>query len=350
MSPSLIELFDRVADGLLWVQANGHVRHANGEACRLTPLRTGDRLEDPALLRAVQVAARARQSRLSSLTTGDRLQRCRVIPGLAEDDAFVLIAVSAAEDPAAEGADRLLRAVDQGLRAPLQAAQASLSLWREDAGPHETFELAGQVENLLRGLDRLVDLASLWTSDAGMGDERIELWPLLQQAWAEVEPLALDRGIGVRFRTAGDTAACATLYGSTRWLRRALVECLTSALHATPPGAQLEVEHRQDGARAAIVFPGVDLYADAPAGGADAIALALCRQVLALHGGTLGPEDGHGDWIVELPTGAPAAVPDTGLGIEQAQIYARDLAALMNRSRSRRAVEASNDKNAHIDS
>jgi signal transduction histidine kinase len=349
MSPSLIELFERVADGLLWVQAGGQIRHANGEARRLTALRTGDRLEDPGLLRAIQVAARARLSRLSSLPAGDRLQRCRVIPGMGDDDAFVLFSSNAAEDPAAEGADRLLRAVDQGLRAPLQAAHASLSIWREDPGPHETTEMAGQIETLLRGMERLVDLASLWTTEAGTGDERIELWPLLQQAWAEVEPLAMDRNVGVRFRTAGDTAALATIYGSTRWLRRAVVECLTSALQATPRGGQLEVAHRQDGARAAIVFPDCDLFADAAAGGSDAIALGLCRQVLALHGGTVAREDGHGDWAVDLPTGAPAVTQEDGLGIAQAQIYARDLAALMNRSRSRGQSASKIDNNAEFE-
>lgn len=336
MSSSLIELFERVPSGLLWVRVDGTVRHANGEARRASALRAGDALRDPALFLAVQLVARMRVPRLSALSNAGRLIRCRVIPGLGTDDAFVLLDTGGTVDETAGGADRLLRAVDHGLRTPLLQAGSALQLWREDPDPHVATLLAEQIDDLLVGLDRLLDLAGLWTSDGVGDDERIELWPLLQEAWAQAEPLGMERGVGLQFRSAGDAASQATLYGNRRWLRRAFAECLRSAVASTPPGAQIEIEHQQAGARARLVFRKLALFDDAATGGLGAIALMMCRQVLALHGGTLLPEPGEIAWVLELPTGAPAltAGPETVLGMEQAQIYARDLAELMHRSRS----------------
>lgn len=336
MSSSLIELFERVPSGLLWVQVDGNVRHANGEARRASALRTGDALRDPALSLAVQLVARMRVPRLSALSNAGRLLRCRVIPGLGKDDVFVLLDTGSSVDETAGGADRLLRAVDLGLRAPLHQAETALQLWREDPDPHVATVLAGLIDDLLVGLDRLLSLAGLWTSDGIGDDERIELWPLLQEAWAEAEPLGMARGVGLQFRSAHDAASHATLYGNRRWLRRAFAECLRSAVAATPPGEQIEIEHQQAGARARLVFRNRALFDDAATGGLGTIALMMCRQVLALHGGTLGTEAGDAAWVLELPTGAPAltAAPEATLGMEQAQIYARDLAELMQRSRS----------------
>lgn len=337
MSQSVIDLSEHVAEGLLWVQADGRIRHANVPARRRTALRAGDLLNDVALLRAVQLAARMRQPRVSAMGLGEDMLRCHVLPGLAVDDAFVLLAEPPAASGGADGADRLLRAVDQGLRAPLRRAGDALRLWCEDGDGHAASALGGQIEELLRGLSRLLDLGELWNGDGMAEDERIALWPLLQQAWSEVEPQALDRGVGVRFRTVGEQAAQATLYGSRRWLQRVLSECLAAAVRATPPGGQFEVEHQQDGTRARLLFPVRPLFGrrGAAGGDADTISLMLCRQVLALHGGTLTPDDDGAGWCLALPTGAPAQSAEPALGIAQAQIYARDLAALMNRSRQR---------------
>lgn len=335
MSQSVIDLSEHVAEGLLWVHPDGLIRHANVPARRRTALRAGDRLNDVALVRAVQVVGRTRQPRVSALGLGESMLRCQVLPGLGSGDAFVLLADAAPPPGADEGADRLLRAVDQGLRVPLQMAGETLRLWRQEGDAHAAALLAGQIEELLRGLDRLIDMGEVWSGDRSADDERLELWPLLQSAWCEVEPQALDRGVGVRFRTHGEIAAQATLYGNRRWLMRVFTECLAAAVAATPEGGQLEIEHRQVGPNARLLFRDCRLFGRRDGGRIDTVALMLCRQVLALHGGILGPDDGGEGWFVELPTGAPAHVDEAALGIAQAQSYARDLAALMNRSRAR---------------
>lgn len=334
MFRSIIDLSEHLAEPLLWVQADGQVRHANRAARRRTALRAGDRLDDVMLERAALLVARTGQARAAALHLGDERLACQVLPGLSADDAFVLL-TPPAEGPA-DGADRLLRAVDGGLRHPLRRATQALHLWRADtAEPHAAAALGTELEQLLHGVERLLDLGEIWTRPDIADDERIELWPLLQQAWSEIEPQALERRVGVRFRGTGVAAVQATLYGSRRWLARALSECLAAGVAATPDDGQLEVEQQQLGDRARVLFRAPTLFAGAEAGGTSAVALQLCRMVMALHGGALtADEDG---WALTLPTGAPARPEEPALGIVQAQVYARDLAALMNRSRERGA-------------
>ena len=121
-----------------------------------------------------------------------------------------------------------------------------------------------------RDVDTLLDLASVWRSGALLGNDRIELWPLLQHVWADVEPLALERRVDVRFRAQTDTESLAALYGSASRLKRVIQECQEAALRASPAGATLHIEHRQMGPRALIVFRDCGAFA-AP----DASAIAM---------------------------------------------------------------------------
>jgi signal transduction histidine kinase len=281
---------------------------------------------------------------------------CRVIPGLAADDAFVLISLDATHD-AGIGYDNLMQIIRADLRDPLRSTRAALSLLEaQDGLQGEGRALAEGVGELLAVAERLVDLASLWESNALLATDRIELWPLLQRVWGSVEPLALKRSVRVRFRAQSEAGSLATLYGSEHWLARVFRECLEAAVRSTRRGATLEIEHRQLGPRALVVFrdSGVFTARDAHGGSValpsspkarpgelsarDQIGLKLCQHVVSLHGGTLREEeeDGQRNFLIELPTGAPHHNDATQLDIAQAQRYASDLAALMARARGKR--------------
>ena len=60
---------------------------------------------------------------------------------------------------------------------------------------------------------------------------------------------------------------------------------------------------------------------------------------MAQHGGQLREEhdDGQRNFLIDLPTGAPFRPEATAADIAQAQVYARDLAALMARRRDARS-------------
>ena len=280
--------------------------------------------------------------------------KCRVIPGLAADDAFVLIG----NDPSADhGAafENLLHVVQHDLRDPLAAAGKALHAAQADA-PDGVDALCGSIDELLLTLNKLVDLASVWGSSALLANDRIELWPLLQQVWGELQALAQSRSIKVRFRAQGANESLATIYGSEPWLRRVFVECLESALRSGRPGATLDIEHVQLGPRALIVFRDCGVFAtrstdavEMPSAAKgtepaarrlranDQIGLKLCQHNVALHGGQLREEneDGLRNFLIDLPTGAPHRnTEQSQIDVAQAQRYAADLAALMARARA----------------
>ena len=358
MHSSLSELLENLKSGLLWVQRDGTVRYANGDAVLRTGLGPGRRLFDPDLIAAVAAAVAQQVSRkVTSIGTAAgggapaELQ-CRVIPGLSRDDAFVLLAPDSGEESGA-AFDNLMQVIRTDLRDPLADARTALALVQSYSGNHEVDALVDGVQELLRVLDKLVDLAQLWGSGALFANDRIELWPLLQAVWAELEPTALTRQVRVRFRAQAEAANLATIYGSEHWLRRVFLECLESAIRTQPQGALLEIEHRQMGPRAVIVFRDCGLFApraddavELPRSGGrrteprrsarDQIGLKLCRHIVSLHGGQLREEEDEGlhNFVIDLPTGAPHRSDEQAqLDIVQAQRYAADLAALMARAR-----------------
>jgi len=368
MHASLAELLENLRPGLLWVTREGIVRYANGEAAARTGLAPGRKLYDPDLSRAVAQSISGRVPR--NMTTAGVVGatdsgelKCRVIPGLAQDDAFVLIGKQLGHDDGS-GFDNLMEAIRADVREPLRSARAALQLVQsQDAGAAELETLSHGIGQLLEVVDRLVELASLWGSGTLLANDRIELWPLLQQVWSEVEPLALSRSVKVRFHTLSGTDNLATLYGSERWLRRVFAECLDAAVRATQRGSLLEIEHRQMGPRALLVFRDSGVFAarspaaagvpmpSRPKGSAEPspvmnaraqIGLKLCQHIVSLHGGQLREEhdDGQRNFLIDLPTGAPHRDLGPQLDIAQAQRYASDLAALMTRARQREASAA----------
>ena len=361
MHASLTELLENLKPGLLWVSREGVVRYANGDASARTGLAPGRKLYDPDLSRAVAAAGagqvpRAVKSVGAVGAPGDAASelQCRVIPGLTADDAFVLIG----PDPVADHGtayDNLMQVIRSDLRDPLAGLHDALQYQGErDHAANDV--LLEKLDDVTRTLDKLLDLASVWGSASLLSNDRIELWQLLQRAWAGVEPLAVARSVKVRFRAQTPAEQLATLYGSEAWLQRVFAECLEMAVRAAPRGATIDIEHRQMGPRAMVVFRDSGLFAPHSADAVEMpgakgrpprlaarehISLKLCQHIVSLHGGQLREEDEDGVrlFLIDLPTGAPARADNHELDIAQAQQYARDLAALMARARNRRGAE-----------
>ncbi len=364
MHSTLAELLENLKPGLLWVSRDGLVRYANGDAGARTGLAPGRRLYDPDMASTVSAVVTGREPRAVNAFGAPAQQggavpelKCRVIPGLAADDAFVLIG----NDPSADhGAafDNLLQVVQHDLRDPLAAAaKALLAAKAGQAGAQDGVPaLCSSIDELLLTLNKLVDLASVWGSSALLANDRIEPWPLLLQVWGELHALAQSRSIKVRFLAQGATESLATIYGSEPWLRRVFVECLDSALRSARPGVTLVIEHMQLGPRARIVFRDSSVFAalssdavamPSPAKGTkpaarrlsanDQIGFKLCQHIVSLHGGQLREEneDGLRNFLIDLPTGAPHRnTAQSQIDVAQAERYAADLATLMARART----------------
>ncbi len=371
MNPSLAELLESLRPGLLWVGRDGAVRYANSGATQRTGLSSGRKLYDPDLIRATGEAIASRSPRQLCITgraagPGAPVPElaCKVIPGLGSDDAMVLINSDASGDRSVDY-DNLMMAIRADVADPLRGARTALGRARD--GDFESMQTAlGQVDELLTVVNKLLDLAQLWSGSTLMANDRIELWPLLQSVWAQAEPLAQARKVSVRFRSRSSGLTLATLYGSQPWIERVLLECLEAAIRSTRSQGALDIEYCQMGPRALIIFrdcgvfrptddpDAVEMKATQPASATpartaksaprltarDQIGLKLCQHVIAMHGGLLREEDEGGlrNFLIDLPTGAPHREDHAQLDIEQAQVYARDLSALMTRARRRPAA------------
>lgn len=370
MHATLVELLENLKPGLLWVNREGSVRYANADATERTGLSQGRRIFEPALQRAVAAVGTTPEPAVVHFTgvppdfgaVAPTLE-CRVLPGFAKDDAFVLIAADPSRDKDV-AFDNLMQVLKSDLGDPLREAQARLSRAREsrDGGERgEIDDLFDGMAELMSLMDRVADLAAIWGSGALLDNDRIELWDLLMKAWAQAEPLALSRGVTVVFKSEVPTEQLPAMYGSEHWLMKVFQECIGAAVRSTRTGATLTIEHRQMGPRALVIFRDSGVFAASPAGaealprtgqrhrgrshlqGRDYIGLRLARQIVALHGGSLREENESGvrNFLIDLPTGAPHRTEQTQLDIAQAQRYAKDLAALMARARKRPATPAS---------
>lgn len=175
MNEILSGLLENLQTGMLWLSRDGLVRFDNRQAVAKRRMGTGARVQDPTLLNAVNgtvIEQIARTVRVGGQPGGlgepvPEL-RCEVLPGLSRDDAMVLVTDSADEHAA-----------------------------------HALDALCNEVDEVAQVLAQLSDLAAVWSSESLTGNDRIEPWPVLQQAWAKVEPLALGRNLTARFTAQG---------------------------------------------------------------------------------------------------------------------------------------------------
>jgi hypothetical protein len=192
----------------------------------------------------------------------------------------------------------------------------------------------------LRVLTARADLHRLPQELTPLPTERLEPWPLLEQAWQEVAPLAASLGVQAQFRPHADPSALGALYGSGRWLRRLLTECIESAM-VNAPGCPIELEHRPFGPHTQIVLPHTRAFTTDH----DSPARLLAEAIARAHGGDLRIEqdEDRRDLIVELPTGAPYHAGESSARL-QAACFAQDLAALQERARRRHGAPTGEDR------
>lgn len=366
MHSSLKSIFEHLTGGLLWLTGDGRVKFANAKAGRLGGFEAGHQLPESTLKKAVAVIGAGRHDRPLDMEylppAGEgRLLHAQALPALVPGEVFVFLDEAAPHgEPLA--LDNLMTVIRSDLAAPMEQLTQSLGRLRDGALDTGTAEQAlERAQGIVETLQRLVDLSTLWSSHSLLANDRIEVWGLLQKAWAQSQADAESRRITVRLVNRIDTQDLPVTYGSEFWIARVVTESLQAALRAAAPGATLDIELRQLGPRVLVVFRNSGMWpaaalsavtlndprqrkagADAaprkpePLRGRDLIGLHLCERIIRLHGGLLREEDDDGlrNFLIDLPTGAPGRdASDALMDAAQAQRYAADLSALMARRR-----------------
>ena len=225
---------------------------------------------------------------------------------------------------------RLLADVSHELRSPLTRLSLALGLIERRLGAesrHSLLRVKREIERLNVLIAQLLTLSSLECLDQPPPLETVDLSALVQEiaADADFEAASMDRGVRLL-----ECAAC-SIRGARDLVRSAIENVVRNALKYTDPNTQVSIRLQcQNVSRTAHIIvedcgPGVppealshifepfyrvDEARDRQSGGAG-LGLAIARQVVALHGGSIqasNREQGGLEVHLALPiNGAPAA-------------------------------------------
>ena len=234
--------------------------------------------------------------------------------------------------------DEFLAMLGHELRNPLSGIAGAIRLWGESGDDPATLALTRgvlerQTGNLTRLVDDLLDVARITTGKIELRRSRVELAETIGRAIEVVRPLIAARRHELDLSIAAGGPWCVD--ADPMRIEQIVINLLTNAAKYTPEGGRIAIGLRQQDGDAVItvsdngiglapealsqifdLFTQVDPSFDRTAGGLG-IGLNLCRQLLALHGGTIvaeSPGPGLGaTFTIRLPAlpagGASATVP-----------------------------------------
>ena len=371
MNPLMKRLFNSVRDGLFIVSPEGKTRYANMAALRLIPCNLGASLPNEPLQRLIAGVSAGHiplphqadiELGADCLEAGADRIRADLLHSPVGSDYVVLLHNITAEEFYRTGVKNLASLVEKLHREDLSTLSENISnvLRRMEAGIFD--EMPDNLETLkalmlvaqqqLSAIDKLGQLAELSGIHSVEASDRIDLTQSLLLASQKLRTLAQSRSMRVVIEKPDFDPP--PVYGSAIWINRIIEELLENALKHGRISTDVTIHFNQNASFLLLTFRNAgkalpstlqNRIFDEGFRGKHArdnklaglgLGLAICRQVIALHGGHLSegnPGDDSIEFSIELPTGAPQN-DSAQLDLVQAQRYAQDLARLMQRKRA----------------
>ncbi len=374
MNQSMRKLFDSLRDGVVIVSAEGLVRYANQAAVQgLSPI-PGKLLPSESIRHQVRAAWQGYVKLPLTLEVDapnqnrevDRLRVTLMQSPVGEDYVVVMHNVTEAQFYE-HTVNNLAEILNQELNVPFQALARSLEelMGQLGAAPNEgTVSLTPPIDpeefhsqaekviatgaGVIQRLNQLVLMSETFSHSPMLEKDRIVPRDLVSEVLLLAKPALAARRIRVSMVGVDDNLP--GLYGSRRWLPRALAEHVQHMAANAKNDADLLLTVKGGGnfiifhfnncgrgipahlkERAFLPFHKGSESQDVAGLG---LGLALCKRVVDLHKGHIRFVENDGEiseLIIELPAGGMAQEQDTA-AIEQAQRYAQDLARLMQRA------------------
>lgn len=355
------QLIDALGDPLVLLNLAGNVTHANPAAKAAWGRSLPDLERQPPLLEAIKWTAlgKGANHRIELDDKSGSGTTQATLCGLPNDTTNFLLVLPGRPDEAQTAAVHTFLDLVRGqLVAPLTAIADGLKV-REL--PHEQREaLRALSTGTSEKISKLLDLIEVFGPDALVADDRFLATELINDALGFVRERA-ERSL-VKLFFDPKRMPDVPIYGSRRWLRRALVECLDNAIKFASkevnPGVKAHVEIRGESFGTHLTLH-ITNHGAAPLhlttdeirpfktpsqlpperlhepSDSMKLGLALAKRIIEMHQGHMRlnqTDEALTEVLLELPIGAPGNA-DSSQGLEQAQRYAEDLAQLIASTR-----------------
>ncbi|MFZ6688091.1 sensor histidine kinase [Undibacterium sp. SXout11W] len=380
MNAQMKIFFDALSDGVAIVNKEGIVQYVNDPGNTVFSAKIGMPFPDPRIVKGVRDLAAGFGKAPLSVPLPTQLGSpagciAKLMPLPIADQYAIVTHIQTEKQFYEMTLKNFYEFIRIDLARPIHQFAQQLDFFsEEDSSP----EMQGLVENgkaISERLQRIEMLAELFGTSPLVDQERLLFETMITSALNAENKQLESRGLEIYLD--GLDAELPPVYGSSIWLTRALRELINNAARHALPKSRLEIVLRCTGTHVIlslrnhgqfasksllqkklfVPFNQVEEYVkdkkssgskpgSTPAKG-PGLGLPICQQILHLHGGRMTVVEGDGDDIIEfnleLATGAP--VNDTQvLDAQQAQRYAHDMVALMQRMQSAKAAQAAGKK------
>jgi len=362
-----IGAIEALAQGVAELDEQARLMFLNGSAARMLNQRIGDTIANPLIQRAVEAAAGGYAALPlafpASMAADEHGNADEIAVSLHRGEAagrYVVLLRNVAEERLfSNSLDNLMEFVQAVLAARMNALEVAIAGAESVLGARPpgdplaaaTEELAFRAHNVTSVLAELVELADFGSADLKRDSQRIAPADLANEALAEIERQASQRGIWLT--RSGFEGHFPPIYGSRGWLRRALVAHLEHFVEVADSTSGIEVRLKHIEGHVLFIVRGLGRGFPAAVKGRvlpfsgeaqrdngsgerlPRLGRALARSVVERHGGRIRREASGS--TASLMIEFPVRLPDTPEpGLEQALRYAEEMKTLIKERRANR--------------
>jgi len=362
MNKLFVKLLSQLSDGIVMFDITGKVFFSNVKKLGFEGVVVGNQIADNSVMEAVakmhtSELEQVKDIKLNGIGLVENNNHTVIFQ---DENMFCLYIRKEPERVKYQGLqDNMFKLINHELRTPMQAFTEGAFLLSERLDTDEIKEknldalielTINSAKEVTSKMKKLLELSETYGDDPMRNKERISLVEVTRSAINSLSEMSASKNIVIRLKQKGEIIG--NLYGSFGWLKRAIIECVQNSIEHSDKGSEIHLQLKQSSHFAHItirdfgrgISPKVKNTLFEPfIGGGDkegfsnqglGIGLSLAKTIINNHGGNIRNVNIKNavQFHIELPTGGEKS-SSNDLDIRQSQLYARDMALLMNRDK-----------------